>query len=195
MSTHHFALGLALTAALLLAVAIGQASTAADPGTGRAGAPIRGNFSLEEARAVTGLDLYYAGESIAGLTLTAVERRSDSATYVSFLYGDCTAGDHYGCALPLEIQVWPSCTRTLALYDPTDPFAPAPEETRVRGAPAAALDDGRQLELETGSSTVVIFGESRALVNRAATALRGVNNDLRPGDPLRPPVARERMCE
>lgn len=137
---------------------------------------------------MSGFDLYYAGEQVAGLPLSAVERRTGDATYVSFLYGDCAAGDHYGCALPLEIQTWSACARSLSLYDGSDPFAPRPASTRVRGAPAGILDDGRQLELQTGTSTVVIFADTRALANRAAAALRGVNNGARPGDPLRPPV-------
>jgi hypothetical protein len=184
MRNRHLTLVAAALAALLLVVAFARAS-----GTRPTDAPVRGNLSLAEARAAPGLDLYYAGASIAGLPLTAVERRGDSARYVSFLYGDCPASDHQGCALPLEIQTWPACARSLSLYDDRDPFAPQPERGRVRGAPAGILDDGRQLELQTGSSTVVIFGETRGLVNRAAAALRGVNNSDPPGDPLRPPVA------
>ena len=188
--------GIALMGALLLAAVHGRSSIAADPGARPAHTPVRGNSSLGAARGITDFALYFAGESLAGIPLTAVERRSGEASYVSFLYGDCAAGDHVGCALPLEIQTWPSCARSLALYDPDDPLGPAPERTRVRGAPAGILDDGRQLEIQTGSSTIVIFGETRALVNRAAAALRGVNNSVRPGDPLLPPaaVAGEQTC-
>ena len=174
----------ATIAVLLLIVAFARAS-----GTRPADAPVRGNFSLAEARAASGLDLYWAGASIVGLPLTAVERRGDSARYVSFLYGDCPASDHQGCPLPLEIQTWPACVRNLSLYDAGDPFSPRPEWSQVRKAPAGIFDEGRQVELQTGSSTVVIFGDTRALVNRAAAALRGVNNPDRPGEPLRPPVA------
>ena len=182
----------ALIGALVLAVALGRASTAAEPAAGSTDFRVRGNYSLEEARGMSGFSVYYAGESVAGLPLSAVERRSDEARYVSFLYGECRATDHLGCALPLEIQTWPSCARSLELYDEDDPLAPRPEATRVRGAPAGILDEGRQLELQTGDSTVVIFGETRVLVNRAAAALRGVNNVDRPGDPLRPPAPARR---
>lgn len=182
-------------AALLLVVALARSSTAADSGSGAGGTPVRGNSSLAEARGVSGFDVYYPGERVAGLPLSAVERRTDEVTYVSFLYGDCIAGDHYGCALPLEVQTWPACARRFELYDPRDPFAPRPETAHVRGVPAAVLDEGRQLELRAGGSTVVIFGETRALVSRAAAALRGVGGGTRPGDPLRPPVASPRPCE
>lgn len=184
MRACHVALAAASITALLLVVALARAS-----GAGIADAPVRGNFSLAEARAAPGLDLYYAGASIADLRLTAVERRGDSATYVSFLYGDCSVSDDQGCALPLEIQTWPACTRNLSLYAAGDPFAPRPELGRVRGVPAGISDDGRQLELQTGSLTVVIFGATRALVNRAAAALRGVDDPDLPGDPLPPPAA------
>lgn len=179
----------ALGAALVVAVAFGRSSTAAGTEARGADRPVRGNSSLEEARAIQGFDVYFAGQSVAGLPLTAVERRNDTAAYVSFVYGDCRAGDHQGCAPPLEIQTWPACVRHLSLYDDRDPFAPRPERSRVRGAPAGILDDGRQLELQTASSTVVMFAETRALVSRAAAALRGINSPEPAGDPLRPPVA------
>lgn len=182
-------------ATFLLVVAAARSPAAADRGSAPGGIPVRGNSSLDETRALEDPDLLYAGDRVAGLPLSAVERRTDEATYVSFLYGDCTAGDHYGCALPLEIQVWPACVRSPELYDAGDPFAPRPESARVRGVPGAALDEGRQLELRTGSSTVVIFGETRALVNRAAAALRGLAGGVRPGDPLRPPVAVPQRCD
>jgi hypothetical protein len=186
--SRHLALAAALAAGLLLVVALGRAATVAGQRGVPGGAPVHGNSSLEAARGLPGGAPYFAGASVAGLPLTAVERRSDSARYVSVLYGDCLAVDHQGCALPLEIQTWPACVRSLADYDESDPLAPRPERMRVRGVPAAVLDEGRQLELQTGSSTVVIFGESRALVNRAAAALRRADGGDRAGDPLRPPV-------
>lgn len=179
----------AMIGVALLAAALGRGSTAAGTSVRPVDHPVRGNSSVPEARSIEGFGVYFAGGSIAGLPLSAVERRTDEVRYVSFLYGDCQADDHLGCVLPLEIQVWPSCLRSLALYDSGDPFSPRPERTRARGAPAGILDEGRQLEIQTGNSTIVIFGETRGLVNRAAAALRGVNNSDRPGDPLRPPAA------
>jgi hypothetical protein len=183
-------------AALAVVLVVGGLAVAAGSGSPPAGgvaadrqAPPRGRSSLREARGIDDFAVYFAGETIAGLPLSAVEERAGDARYVSFLYGDCRAEDHQGCALPLEIQTWPACARSLALYDAADPYAPKPERARVRGAPSGLLDEGRQLELQTRDSTVVIFGESSALVNRAAAGLRGVNNADAPGEPLRPPVA------
>ncbi|OFW75296.1 MAG: hypothetical protein A2Y55_03800 [Actinobacteria bacterium RBG_16_68_12] len=45
----------------------------------------------------------------------------------------------------------------------------------VRGVPATLLDDGRRLEIQTGRSTVVVFGDSSERVARIAEALRQVN--------------------
>jgi hypothetical protein len=191
MRSTSAACGVALVGLALLAVVFGRGSSAADTGAASSDVPVRGNSSLREARSIPGFGVYSAGDAIAGLPLTAVERRSDDAGYVSFVYGDCHATDHVGCVLPLEIQTWPSCRRNLSLYDARDPFAPDVERTRVRGAPAGILDEGRQLEIQTWSSTIVIFAETQGLANRAAAALRGVNNGDRPGDPLRPPVTGE----
>jgi hypothetical protein len=185
----------ALLGAAVVVAALSTGPRAVGTGAVPTDHPVRGNSSLREARAVHGFGVYFAGVSLDGLPLTAVEQRSDEARYVSFLYGDCRADDHQGCALPLEIQTWPSCRRSLALYDPADPFAPVPAPARVRGAPAGVLDDGRHLEIRASDSTIVIFGESRALVSRAAVALRGVNVEVRPGDPLGSPVTGAELGE
>ena len=106
-------------------------------------------------------------------------RRDDTADFVSFVYGDCVAHDEQGCAPPLEIQVWPACKRNLALYDSSAqvsaaPEAPVPEPATVRGVQAAFFRDDDRLELQTGRSTVVVFGGSRSRVLEVAAALRPV---------------------
>lgn len=80
--------------------------------------------------------LYSPGKSIYGLRLAAVRRvcsapeptsseaaggqiDPDSLTrsnYTTFLYGDCHATSDQGCALPLEVQVWPACERNPASF-------------------------------------------------------------------------------
>jgi len=179
--------GAVVSAALLY----GRASNPADAAAAD-NAPVHGNFSLEQARGASSFELYNAGDAVAGRKLSAVERRDDEANYVSFIYGDCVASGEQGCPLPLEIQVWPACVRNLSLYDRPNALAaalaPHPSLTLARGVPAGVLDEGRQLEIQTGTSTIVIFGETRALVNVAAAALRGVNNAGRVGVDLPPPA-------
>lgn len=134
--------------------------------------PSAAPFDLAQARIFSEFPLYDAGDRVDGLPLTAVLRRADTADFVSFVYGDCVARDDLGCAPPLEIQVWPACRRNLGLYEPSSPGTPLPERTTVRGVPAAYFEDCERLELQTGSSTIVVFAGSRARLVRAAGALR-----------------------
>jgi hypothetical protein len=168
-------------ASLLAAAACGAANDAV---------PLRGNFTLEEARAFTGFPIYYAGERVDDFPLVAVLRRDDTADYVSFVYGDCllTVGDH-GCAPPAEIQVWRGCRRGAELYDRSAPASPAPpERTTIRGAPAALIDDGTRVELFTRGATIVVFAGSRTRARRLAEALRPVRASQPSSEPLPPPA-------
>lgn len=137
----------------------------------------RAQFTLEDARAFDDHPLYFAGDSVEGLPLVAVLRRSDTADFVSFVYGDCTPADGMGCAPPVEIQVWPACRRHLALYA-SSPSGPTFERTTVRGIPAAVLDGETRLELQTGRSTIVVFGDSRGRLARVARLLRAVDGSV-----------------
>lgn len=143
-------------------------------------------FTLADVYAFDDYPLYFAGDRVEGYPLVAVLRRSDTAEFVSFVYGDCTPADGVGCAPPIEIQVWPACRRHLALYGSV-PTGPIVEQTVVRGVPAAVLDGGSQLELQTGRSTVVVFGDSRGRVFRVARALRAVGGSPSAFRALPPP--------
>lgn len=170
-----------LTAALALA-RLGGADTAKQTQP-------RSTFSLREARAFADYPLYYAGESVDGLPLVAVLRdQAATGSTVSFIYGDCVVVADTGCAPPAEVQVWPACKRSLALYDTSLPGTPAPLRTTLRGVPAAFLDDGTQLEIHTGTSLVVVFADSQERVRRIASALRGVNVAVAPEAPLPAPA-------
>jgi hypothetical protein len=167
---------------------LGLVLVAAGPaGGGRTSS--RTSFSLEQARAFDEYPLFDAGSRVEGLPLTAVLRRDDTASYVSFVYGDCVASVDAGCTPPAEIQVWPACRRSLALYDAESPESPAHERVVTRGVPAALFDDGTRLELQTGRSTVVVFGDSRERVLRIAAALRALDGSVAAGAPLPAPVA------
>jgi hypothetical protein len=133
-----------------------------------------------------GPPVLFAGDSVDGLPLTAVLRGA-GARYVSFVYGDCEAGDDAGCAPPAEVQVWPACRRHLGFYQRGSPFGPAVEQVAVRGVPAMFLDDGTRLELQTGRSTVVVFAGARARALRIAAALRSADGSIPADVPLPPP--------
>jgi hypothetical protein len=124
-----------------------------------------------------------AGERVDGLELTTFLPPTGSRDHVSFVYGDCVAGDDAGCSAPAEVQVWPACTRPLALYDGTIPGLVL-ERTIVRGVPAVTLDGGRRLEFQTGDRTVVVFADSPGRVARIAAALRSDDGAVAPRAPL-----------
>lgn len=158
-----------------------------------------GDLDLAGARSFGRFPLYWAGESHAGLRLAAIVQRTpelglDRSEYVSFLYGSCRPADEAGCPLPLEIQVWPACVRTLADYRLT-PFSAEPlphVRVAVRGVPAAFFQESprfARLELYTGRVTIVLFGTTRDRLLAAAADIRGVNVEAAAGAALPPPAA------
>jgi hypothetical protein len=162
------------------------ASVLAGCGAGTASS-LGGDLTLEQAQAIRELPLVYAGESVDGLSLMAILRRDDTASYVSFVYGDCdVASPDGGCAPPAEIQVWPRSRRSAGSYDASVPGAPLPENATIRGWPAAFFDGGTRLEIYTARVTVVVFSGSRARLHTIAGALRCLRETARatPGDRL-----------
>lgn len=137
--------------------------------------PLKGNFSIAQAQAFNDFPLYNAGSSLEGMPLAVFYDSGGFSPSVSFIYGDCQATDDMGCAPPVQVQVWPACIRNPSLYDSARPGALTPEPTSVRGVPAAFFEDGHRLEIQTGTSTVVVFARSRDEVLQVASALRGVN--------------------
>jgi hypothetical protein len=141
-------------------------------GAGGGGVDTGGNLTLEQAAAFDAFPLYFAGERVDGIPLTALLRREDTADYVSFVYGDCepaVVGE--GCAPPLEIQVWPARARSAASYDSSRPGSPELELTVVAGR-CAAFVAGARLEIYEPGATVVVFSDSRERSQRVAAALR-----------------------
>ncbi len=130
------------------------------------------SITLEEARGLSEFPLFYGGERVDGLPLARIIRRRDTADYVSFVYGECEPRADTGCAPPAEIQVWPACQRSLALYGVPAPVSPSLEPVTIHGVPAAFLDGGARLEIQTGTSTVVVFSSTRARATRIGAALR-----------------------
>jgi hypothetical protein len=171
--------------ATFFAVHRSQAGTSSKAAPTKVAAP-KSTFSLAAARAFDDFPVYNAGASIDGFPLVAVLRRNDGRTnYVSFIYGDCQPTGDSGCSPPAEVQVWPACLRNPSLYN--SPYAPASTGTMVRGVPAA-LFGGQRLEIQTGASTVVIFGPTADEISLIARSLRGVNVPVRAQDRLPAPA-------
>jgi hypothetical protein len=149
----------------------------------------RSTFTSSQAKLFKEFALYNAGNDVAGLPLVAILRRNDPPTnWVSFIYGDCTPTGGAGCAPPAEVQIWPACRRNPAIFAKSVGAPRAESTISIRGVPAAFYEEGTRLEIQTGRSTVVIFGESRELISQVAAALRGVNRLVTASDRLPPPA-------
>jgi hypothetical protein len=142
--------------------------------------------ALESLRETDGEPIYWAGESVEGHELV---HAGEVAGRTDFIYGDCeieTEGwfTDGGCAPPVDIQQWPLRQRHPAQFD-----IRSCRRLTVRGVPAAIFESsGGALEIYTGSSVVVIFGESRAQQRRIAEELRPINGPEGAGAPLPPPT-------
>lgn len=193
------------TAALSVIVIVGStaalalAAKAPSPGDQRAPSPTSAqlsaasNFTYQQAQSFSSWSLYDATTSFEGTGMSDVLRRNDPTTYnadslldssganyVSFLYGDCVAASATGCPMPLEIQVWPACSRNLEgqAVEGVDVRAIRDETLSIRGVPAYFYEEWTRLEFTAGNARVVLFGEGRDQLLRAAASLRGVNNGL-----------------
>lgn len=145
-------------------------------------APMQGNWSIAQAKNYDRFPLYDAGDNVAGYPLTAIQHDVQGGEVVTFLYGDCippqdALGSYDGgCPPPVQVQVWPACKRNPASYT-QDMLSPIGDKQTVRGVPAASYEGGRRLEVQTGTSTVVIFADAE-LVPQVTDALEGVNNKV-----------------
>ena len=114
----------------------------------------------------SGLPLYYAGLTFAGLRLTDGDAGAQGGTFV---YGTCELPDDGGCAPPIQIQHF--------RFDPRAWRRAAGCQTvgRLRGVPAVHHDG---LVLLTGRGVVKIYARSSREARRLAHAL--VRADGRP---------------
>jgi hypothetical protein len=187
MRKRHALLLVVSITALLVAVMAGAVAEAQQTPQPRQ-VPVNSTFSLNQARAFEEFPVYHAGTRVDGIPQVAVLRRTKGADFVSFIYGRCVVTSDTGCTPPAEVQTWPACKRSLALYKPGVIGSPIPEPTTVRGVPAAFFEKGTRLEIHTGTSLVVVFAESRDQLLRIANMLEGVNVPVAPFAPLPPPA-------
>jgi len=148
----------------------------------------------DEVMRFTEFPLFNSGDVADGHPLSDVIRMRNTpapgipqgTNFVGFMYGTCETHDH-GCAVPVEIQVWPRCLRPLARYRAQRGY----ESRTIRGAEAAFVSNDGQLEIEAGEATIVIWAPTRSSAVDVAEQLRGVNAAVRDVSPAsRLPVAR-----
>ena len=157
------------------------------------------NYSIKEAQTFQQFGVYYAGDSVLDLPLTVVHRKpvtgfgptANAQDAIYFLYGFCNLpeGDG-GCAPPVQVINEPACIYNPSLYEGQGPFGPVPDETQIRGVPAAFFEHGERLEIQTATSTVVVYGPNENAVRAVADALESLNVNPRvpAGGPLPQPA-------
>ena len=147
-----------------------------------------------------GFDHYYLGRSFAGLPLTGkgwqctppprkVRTPRGSLVYSTpgrvnahhYIYGRCAAPPYAdtegGCAPPLSLSSSPSCERPHSIVRRYGGSAPLRHtHGRIRRAPAALYSEPgpaprSKIEIFTGDAVVMISGEDRELVRRAAARI------------------------
>jgi hypothetical protein len=113
------------------------------------------------------------------------------ADFVSYAYGSCTiAPDADSCAPPLEIQSWPACERSLAIYEkrPGTPY-PRTYLGEIRGAPIYSFDGGTRIEVYSADTTIAIFASDPDLANAATAQIqRESASTPPPQDPANQPA-------
>jgi hypothetical protein len=174
--------------ALLLAAGLAVASFLGYVGRRTEVTP-KSNFSVDEVRQFKAFPVFYAGAEVNGHALTAVLREDlgplrKNQLSIGFVYGTCEIGSGFdpgGCAPPIEIANEPACARNLGLYVGGFPHL---RRRTIRGAPAGVLEGGSRLEIQTGTTTVVIFAHSKKKALSVARSLRGLNVDVTAEDPL-----------
>jgi hypothetical protein len=106
--------------------------------------------------------VYWAGKTVEGLPLAAIERDEQRET---FIYGDCRPAHDEGCSPPLQIQTASVCDLNALTV------AGRPRSYSSFGA-ASMLDYGeRRLQLTTGASTVLVLAKHE-LAEKALESLR-----------------------
>jgi hypothetical protein len=201
------AAGLAVAAAIAVTFASGRESSL---GLDYA----HSDLTPSSVQSFDGFAVYWLGPEFDGERLTAIHRRTGTVSalapgkpdYVAMKYGDCEPSEEAGCPAPLEIQIWPACTRNRSSYqlapdvDGAGPGEAIPyprNDVTVRGVPASFYDNDRLLEVYTGDVTVSMFGGSRQQLLRAAFALQGANDEASAGalpKPVKGALTGEALC-
>lgn len=154
------------------------------------------DLTLAHARAFDAYRLYYPGAEVTGLQLEVVLRgratnrharqQGRRAAYWTFVYGDCTPPPvEGGCAPPLEVQVWSACVRSFSSITFRKRHLYKFRGTRATGG--SDLYEVVPMEIFTGRTTIVVFGNDKSLIKSAARELREVHQDA--ASPRLPPPA------
>ncbi len=141
----------------------------------------RGSPSITQAHQLWDI----ASRPFIASMLSRTRGNASAGMDVTFLYGGCQPISGT-CVPPVQVQAWNSCERYESLYD----ILPD-EKIRIRGASAAFYEDYTRLEIQSGRTTIVIFGahrHNRGGLIEVAGGLQSVDGSVSPGETLPPPV-------
>jgi hypothetical protein len=125
---------------------------------------------LTRARRATRPRLFWLGRIWRGQLLTDLLAGRGGAT---FIYDDCGRLDTRGCPGEVQVQMWPVCDRDPLKVDEVPLLDPHRRiRRRFRGALLIRYDARGFLELYTGTSTVVVFADSRRAADGALRSLQ-----------------------
>lgn len=161
-----------------VAAVVGSALALAACGDTIQALPAREN-DLAHAASEPGFPVYWLGRNFDGMAISSLGRDPGGAYMV--VYGNCVTGGQSTCVTPLEI-----------VTSPDNSFLPGGGGPRprvvIRGRSAALAEQGRTIELATGSVVVSIFGQTAQLARSAATLMDPINEPGMPGALLPKPL-------
>ena len=118
--------------------------------------------------------IYWLGKRFERHPLARVE---GTQTHARFVYGECAAEPEFetdgGCWAPLELVVEPLAARSPSSYAASIEC----RRTRVRGVPVAVLPSAATVQVFAGETTVTMYARDSALMLRAASTLRTLDEE------------------
>jgi hypothetical protein len=167
------------------AVTGGTAWLTSDPRPSNATNPsdVRGNWTTAEAKGYQEYALWWLGDEYEGLSVTSVYKGTGVVTLerpgiilrdnsISFMYGDCEAKDHQGCAPPYQVIIERNCDIRPDLIPGYIKNGAA--RAFRGGATLQEFGDGH-VQITTGPVTVTLFGPTADAVAQMANELRSMN--------------------
>jgi hypothetical protein len=140
--------------------------------------------TIRKASSSTPNKVYWAGRSIAGLPLAAM---NTDGRWITFVYGDCRPDRDANCAPPLQIQTVSICD-----LNPLE-FESVPRASKPwRHLDVREYDDGWRM-VNIGASTVLVYARG-SLAQRVLPALRAIDEPLG-ARPLRARYPRKLVAE